>query len=318
MKALAAPGYGPLENLAIIDAPVPTPGRGEVRVRVVASALNPADYKVITGTLKFLHARNRPLILGYDFSGTVEALGDGVTSVSVGDDVFGFLPYGPFNARGAFAESLVAKADELARKPAGVSHEIAAAAATTGLTALQSLRDLGRLPKSNGKVLVTGVSGGVGSIAMGVAKKLGASVTAVGSGNGLELARQLGAIEVLDRTARALPGDLPARFDVVFDAAAAYRWQQWQGTLVKGGAFVTTLPSAAFAADKIASLFSATRVEFINVKCRPADLELLGSWLADGLSVPLASTIPVRDVAKGLKDLMKAGGRIAVRVADGF
>ena len=318
MKALAAPGYGPLENLAIIDAPVPTPGRGEVRVRVVASALNPADYKVITGTLKFLHARNRPLILGYDFSGTVEALGDGVTSVSVGDDVFGFLPYGPFNARGAFAESLVAKADELARKPAGVSHEIAAAAATTGLTALQSLRDLGRLPKSNGKVLVTGVSGGVGSIAMGVAKKLGASVTAVGSGNGLELARQLGAIEVLDRTARALPGDLPARFDVGFDAAAAYRWQQWQGTLVKGGAFVTTLPSAAFAADKIASLFSATRVEFINVKCRPADLELLGSWLADGLSVPLASTIPVRDVAKGLKDLMKAGGRIAVRVADGF
>src|SRR5882672_534935 len=118
MKAIAAPGYGPLERLAQIDAAVPTPGRGEVRVRVVASALNPADYKVLLGTLKFLHARNFPLVVGYDFSGTVDAVGPSVDEFSVGDDVFGFLPYGPFNKRGAFAESLIAKCDEIARKPA--------------------------------------------------------------------------------------------------------------------------------------------------------------------------------------------------------
>jgi NADPH:quinone reductase-like Zn-dependent oxidoreductase len=301
-----------------MDAPLPTPRRGEVRVRVVASALNPADYKVVLGALKFLHGRKRPLIVGYDFSGTVDEIGPSVTGVSVGDDVFGFLPYGPFNNQGAFAEALIAKCAEIAVKPKGVSHELAAASATSGLTAIQSIRDLGRLPASGGQVLVTGVSGGVGSISVGVARKLNATVTAVGSGKGLELARRLGAVEVLDRTERPLPGNLHEQFDVIFDASAAYRWRGWRGALKKGGAFVTTLPSAAFASDKLASLFSRTRVHFVSVKSRPADLALLATWLGEGLEVPLAATIPVRDVASGLAQLQKTGGRIAVQVAGGF
>jgi NADPH:quinone reductase-like Zn-dependent oxidoreductase len=231
--------------------------------------------------------------------------------------VFGFLPYGPGNKRGAFAQALIARCDEIALKPARVSHEVAAAAATTGLTAIQSIRDLGRLPARSGHVLVTGVSGGVGSMSVGVAKKLNARVTAVGSGTGLELARRLGASEVFDRTERRLPGDLRG-FDVIFDAAAAYRWRLWRRALNPGGAFVTTLPSLAFAADKLYSLFSRTRVHFANVKSRPADLKLLASWLEEGLEVPVASTIDVRDVAAGLRRLQKTGGRIAVRVADGF
>ena len=315
---MAASAYGPLEGLGQIEVPLPTPGRGEVRVRVVASALNPADYKVLLGTMKFLHGRNRPLIVGYDFSGTVDAVGPEVTARSVGDEVFGFLPYGPFNKRGAFAQALIAKCEEIASKPKGISHETAAAAATTGLTAIQSMRDLGRLPASGGQVLVTGASGGVGSISVGVANKLNASVTAVGSGMGLEIARRLGAASVLDRTQADLPGNIHERFDVVFDAAAAFRWRKWRGTLKTGGAFVTTLPSFAFAVDKAASLFARTRVHFVNVKSRPADLELLAGWLEEGLEVPLATSIPVRDLAKGLAQLQKAGGRISVRVADGF
>jgi NADPH:quinone reductase-like Zn-dependent oxidoreductase len=315
---MAASAYGPLEGLCQIEVPLPTPGRGEVRVRVVASALNPADYKVLLGTMKFLHGRNRPLIVGYDFSGTVDAVGPEVTARSVGDEVFGFLPYGPFNKRGAFAQALIAKCEEIASKPKGISHETAAAAATTGLTAIQSMRDLGQLPASGGQVLVTGASGGVGSISVGVANKLNASVTAVGSGMGLEIARRLGAASVLDRTQADLPGNIHEQFDVVFDAAAAFRWRKWRGTLKTGGAFVTTLPSFAFAVDKAASLFARTRVHFVNVKSRPADLELLAGWLEEGLEVPLATSIPVRDLAKGLAQLQKAGGRISVRVADGF
>ncbi len=318
MKAMAAADYGPLDRLASINAPQPTPGRGELRVRVVASALNPADYKVILGIIKFLHARNRPLVLGYDFSGVVDAVGPKVSDFAAGDEVFGFLPYGPGNARGAFAEYLVARSDQVARKPASVGHELAAAAATTGLTAIQSIRDLGRLPREGAECLVTGVSGGVGSIGIGVARRLGAKVTAVGSGAGLELARRLGASAALDRTKESLPGDLRDRFDVIFDAAAAYRWGQWHRALRRGGAFVTTLPSAAFAVDKLRSLFSSTRVHFVNVKSRPDDLRLLASWLEDGLEVPLAATIPVRDIAKGLAQLQKSGGRIAVQVADAF
>ena len=322
MKAMAASAYGPLEGLKQMDLPLPTPGHGEVRVRVVASALNPADYKVLLGKMKLLHGRNRPLVVGYDFSGTVDAVGPDVSERSVGDEVFGFLPYGPFNKRGTFAEALIAKCDEIGVKPKGVPHEVAAASATTGLTAIQSIRDLGRLPAGGGQVLVTGVSGGVGSIAVGVAQKLNASVTAVGSGAGLDLARRLGAVKVLDRTQDELPGcmksQLDGQFDVVFDAAAAYRWRKWRGTLKTGGAFVTTLPSFTFAVDKAASLFARTRVHFVNVKSRPADLALLAGWLEQGLKVPLAATILVRDLAQGLAQLQKSGGRISVRVMDGF
>ncbi len=318
MKAMAAPGYGPLDAITQIEAPLPQPRRGEVRVHVIASALNPADHKVVLGTLKFLHARNRPLVVGYDFAGSVDAVGPGVDDFSVGDDVFGFLPYGPFNDRGAFAEALIAKTSEIAKKPKGVSYEIAAAAATTGVTAIQSIRDLGKLPAQGGELLVTGASGGVGSIAIGIGKKLGANVTAVGSGNGLEVARKLGANEVIDRKTTALPGDIRERFDVVFDAAAAYRWREWHVALKNGGAFISTLPSAGLVADKLRSLFSSTRVGFVNVKSRPADLALLGKWLEEGLEVSLASTIGVRDVATGLAQLQKSGGRIAVNVASGF
>ena len=320
MRVMAANQYGPLEQLEILEIPTPEPGPGEVRIKVCASALNPADYKVVLGTMKFLHGRNFPLVVGYDFSGTVEALGPGVEKVKIGDDVFGFLPYGMANRRGAFAESLVAKVDELALKPSGVSHIQAAAAATTGLSALQSLRDLGRLGKPGTRVLITGVSGGVGSIGIGIAKKLGAAVTGLGSGKGLELARRLGAETVIDRKSLDAVSSAQGPFDVVFDAAAGYRWSQWKALLKLDGTYVTTLPSLTFGLDLVASYFSMTRTRFLMVKSKAADLQLLGEWLASGLQVPIDSTIPVSDVAKGLARL-KAGevlGRIAVDVPNQF
>jgi NADPH:quinone reductase-like Zn-dependent oxidoreductase len=318
MKAIAAPDYGPLEALTTIDLPLPSPGRGEVRVRVAASALNPADYKVILGEVKFLHGRQRPLTMGYDFSGTIDEVGADAGGFAIGDDVFGFLPYSLGNQRGAFAEAVVASALAIAKKPGSVSHLIAAASATTGLTAIQALRDLGKLPGEGAKIAVTGVSGGVGSIAIGVAQRLGAEVSAIGSGKGLELAKKLGAREVFDRTERRIPEDVPGPFHVVFDAAAAYRWSQWRHALAPGGAFVSTLPSGALLVDKLRTLLSSTRAHFVNVKSRAADLALLAGWLEAGLEVPLADTIAVRDVANGLVRLRKGGGRIAVRVADGF
>src|SRR5215212_3397288 len=101
MHAIAAPSYGSLDQLKVITLPLPEPRSQEVRVRVHASALNAADYKVVTGTLKFLHARNFPLVVGYDFSGTIDAVGPGESSWKAGDEVFGFLPYSPGNRRGA-------------------------------------------------------------------------------------------------------------------------------------------------------------------------------------------------------------------------
>jgi NADPH:quinone reductase-like Zn-dependent oxidoreductase len=317
MKAIAAPGYGPLESLRVVDIPEPHAGRGEVVVRVIASALNPADYKVVTGTLKIVHAGTKPLFVGYDFSGVVDEVGPDVSALAVGDEVFGFLPYSMKTKRGAFTERVIARVDEVAKKPASISHLDAAASATTGVTAIQSLRDLGRA-KAGARVVVTGASGGVGAMTIGVAKRLDLKVTAVGSGAGLARARELGADAVVDRTQGNFVNAIGAGIDVVFDPSAQFRARTFRSVLAKGGAFVTTLPSLAFAADKLASLFSSTHVEFIAVKPRAADLALLARWLGEGLAVPIASTIDVKDVAAGLARLRDRGGRVAVRVDGGF
>jgi NADPH:quinone reductase-like Zn-dependent oxidoreductase len=317
MKAMGADSYGPVEGVGPVDVPLPEPSSGEIRIRIVNSAINPADFKVVLGMIKFLHAKTRPLVVGYDFSGTVDAVGSAVRDLAVGDEVFGFLPFGPFTRCGAFSEFLVAKANAVAKKPARISHETAAAAATTGMTALQSLRDLGRLPKG-GRVLVTGASGGVGSMAVGIAKRLGAEVTAVSRGPGLELARALGADHVVDRSRHAAETLFTDHFDVVFDAAAAYTWGHFRGALRKGGAFVTTGPSRAYAVDKIRSLVTSTRVHLVRAMSRPSDLALLASWIEQGLEVPIRVKIPVREVVTGLLQLQTTGGRISVQVAGGF
>jgi NADPH:quinone reductase len=145
VRALASSAYGPLDSLRIIDLPKPEPGPGQVRIRVLASALNPADFKSVTGEAKILHARVFPMIVGYDFSGIVDACGKNTTGYERGDEVFGHLPYGRTTRLGAFAEFTVTNANALAKKPAGISHVIAASSATSCLTSLQSLRDIGTL-----------------------------------------------------------------------------------------------------------------------------------------------------------------------------
>src|ERR1700749_4448620 len=97
MRAIGAETYGPVETLAQVEVPLPVPSGSQVRVRVVSSAINPADFKVVMGMLKILHAKTRPLVVGYDFSGTVDAVGPRVKDLAVGDEVFGFLPFSPFN-----------------------------------------------------------------------------------------------------------------------------------------------------------------------------------------------------------------------------
>jgi NADPH:quinone reductase-like Zn-dependent oxidoreductase len=176
-----------------------------------------------------LHARTFPLVLGYDFSGVVDKVGSGVQGLERGAEVFGFLAYGPFNREGAFAEMLIARADRLARKPAEVTHAQAAAAATPALTALQSIRDLGRVRGSGMRVVVTGISGGVGSFGVAIARRLGATVIAIGSGSGLARATALGAARVIDRTAGDPLAAVGEPVDLVLDAAAAYRWRSVRG-----------------------------------------------------------------------------------------
>ena len=319
MRALASPAYGPLESLRIIDMPLPEPGPCQVRIRVHASALNPADFKSITGEAKILHARVFPMVVGFDFSGIIDALGKNVSGFERGDEVFGHLPYGRATRLGAFAEYTLTNAIALAKKPVGVAHTIAAASATSGLTALQSLRDIGKLA-SGGRVLVIGASGGVGSVAVGVAQKLGARVTAICATHAVDFVMDLGADEVIDRLKFSPMQTARGPFNVIFDSAAASSWKASRHLIEKGGAYVTTLPSIGFLWDKIASLVTPTRTHFVIVKPRGQDLDLLGNWLRQGLKVPIFQTVKVKDIAAGLKRLQDGAvhGRIAVDVAGGW
>jgi NADPH:quinone reductase-like Zn-dependent oxidoreductase len=317
MKALStARGVAELE---IRDLPLPEPGAGEVRVRVRASALNPADQKVLGGEFagNILHGKQRPLVAGYDFAGTVEAVGPGA-DLAKGDEVFGFLAYGRATRRGAFAEAVVAPSVTLARRPATLSPGDACALATAGATALQALRDIGRV-KPGQRVLVVGASGGVGSLAVGVAKKLGADVTGLCSATAVEFVRSLGADSVIVR-GQADPLRGGSSYDVVFDPACAYSFGAVRHMLRPGGAYIPTLPSPGlFLAMGLAPLLGK-RVAFLTVRSRRTDLEQLAAWAADGLRIPIDSTFPVRDVGKALARLARGGmkGRVVIEVEGGF
>ena len=259
------------------------------------------------------------MVVGFDFSGVVDALGKNISGLKPGDEVFGHLPYSRATRLVTFAEFTLTNANALAKKPAGISHALAASSATAGLTALQSLRDIGTLP-SGGRVLIIGASGGVGSVAVGVAQKLGARVTAICATHAVDFVKELGADEIIDRLKVDPLQIVRGPFNVVFDTAAAYSWKSTRHLIEKRGAYVTTLPTVAFFRDKLASFLISPRAHFVIVKSRAKDLDLLGIWLGQGLKVPIFQTIKVKDVAAGLKRYQGGGmrGRIAVDVSGGW
>jgi NADPH:quinone reductase-like Zn-dependent oxidoreductase len=318
MRAFATDRFGELSELRLQNLPKPSPGPGELLVQVRASAVNPADLKVLSGRgpAKFLHAARFPLILGYDFSGTVEALGAGVRGRAVGDEVFGFLPYSRKNRSGAFAEYLCAAQDSVGRKPGAVSHEEAAASATAACTALQGFRDQARLAAGQA-VLVNGASGGVGVYAVQIAKALGARAFATASAGKADLVKDLGAERVYDYKTTPL-GQIGERFEMFFDVASNSSFAAAARLLKPGGTYVTLVPSPALLASAARSLFTSKRCRFVIVQSRAADLEQLARWFDEGkLKAGVERSYPLAEVPLALQRLAsgEARGKLAITVA---
>ena len=214
MKAIVYCDYGTAEVLKLDDVEKPVPEDDQVLVRVRAAAVNPLDWHTMRGTPYLIRVGSglrRPEVtrLGVDFSGTVEAVGRSVTTFKPGDDVFG-------GRTGAFAEYVAVRADRvLALKPANLTFEQAAAVPIAAITALQGLRDKGKLQPGQ-KVLINGASGGVGTFAVQIAKSFGAHVTGVCSTRNAELVRSLGADEVIDYTKDDYTKSAQ-RYDVILD-----------------------------------------------------------------------------------------------------
>ncbi len=213
MRAIVYERYGTPEVLSIRDVDRPEPGDDEVLVRVHAASLNALDWHYLTGTPYFMRLtaglrRPKRTIPGVDVAGTVEAVGADVTTVRPGDEVFGV-------AVGSCAEFAVASVDRIARRPAGSTFEQAAAVPVAAITALQGLRDVGKVAAGH-SVLINGAAGGVGTFAVQIAKALGAEVTAVCSTRNVETVRALGADRVVDYTTDDFV-ELGERFDVMLD-----------------------------------------------------------------------------------------------------
>jgi NADPH:quinone reductase-like Zn-dependent oxidoreductase len=216
MRAILQSGYGSLDVLSVGVRERPSPGAGEVLVKVHAAGVDRGTWHLMTGRPYLMRLMgfgfSGPInpVPGLDVSGIVVALGAGVTRFELGDAVFGI-------AQGSFAEYACAREDKLARKPSSLGFEQAAVAGVSAITALQGLRDVGKL-EAGERVLIIGASGGVGSYAVQIAKAFGARVTGVCSTSKLEFVRSLGADDVLDYMRQDFV-DGSRRYDLIFDIA---------------------------------------------------------------------------------------------------
>ena len=313
MEAVAQYRFGaPADVLTLRDLPTPKPGSGEVLVDVAAASVNALDWHYVTGEPMFARIalgwrRPKREVAGTDLAGTVVAVGEGVTAWHVGDEVFGCADDG-----GAFARYAVVAEGALARRPQAVELQASAALGVAAVTALQAVRDWGRLAEGQ-SVLVNGASGGVGTYAVQIARALGAGhVTAVCSTRNVDQARELGADDVIDYTRTPLgtagsrgsagggargSGDGPARrYDVFIDNAGSTSLRQAREMLTHTGRFVMVTsrksrwlhPMPRMMAGPFVFM-GGTRTASIGQvsETRLSDLELLARWADEGLIRPV-------------------------------
>ncbi len=231
MQAIVQDHYGTQEALQLQDIDKPDIGDGEVLVRVHAASIHIGDWVLIRGLPYFLRLATGPRrpkhrVPGTDVAGTVEAVGKDVTELRPGDEVFGW-------ATGAFAEYVSAPADHFVPKPANLTFEQAAAVGVSATTALQLLRDQGKVQPGQ-KVLINGASGGVGTFAVQIAKAFGAEVTGVCSTRNMDMVRSIGADHVIDYTqADFTRGD--ERYDLILDNVANHSMSDTRRALTPTG-----------------------------------------------------------------------------------
>jgi NADPH:quinone reductase-like Zn-dependent oxidoreductase len=225
-----------------------------------------------------------PIVPGVDLSGVVEQCGSKVQRTRPGDEVFAFLPSG----RGASAELVACDARWLARKPACLTHIEAAVLPCVGLTALQALRDKARV-KPGHSVLIVGAAGGVGTMAVQIARAMQAEVTGVCSARNIETVRALGAARVIDYTTHDLLQD-PGRFDAVFDCVGSRTFWQYRRLLRPGGIHVGISCSRTSIVHSVLSHLTPGRKSFqFHVRAATRDLEQLAAWVEQGVLKPLVS-----------------------------
>jgi NADPH:quinone reductase-like Zn-dependent oxidoreductase len=315
--------YGPPNVLQLREIAIPVPTEDEVLIKLYASSVNPLDSYMVGGPLFFLPTIGRLLkpkhkIAGADIAGQVQSVGKDVKQFQVGDEVFG----GSFGRKGlgGFAEYVCASQDGLARKPANLSFEDAAAVPVAGITALQGLRDHGGIQRGQ-KVLIDGASGGVGTFAVQIAKSFGAEVTAVCSPRNVNTARSIGADHVIDYTQEDFTQS-GLHYDLILGANAHHSIFDYRRALSPGGVFVMVgggllrILQAALL-DPLLSRVGSKKMRFFIAKMNTKDLVFLKDLLESRTIAPVIDRrYPLSEVAAALRYLQQghAQGKVVITV----
>lgn len=307
MQAFVYRRYGaPADVLDFREIENPAPSAGEVQVQVRAASVNPYDWHFVRGTPKIIRLmsglrRPKSPRIGLDAAGIVSAVGENVTHFKPGDAVFGAV-------KGSFAEYACAEETKLALIPKNLNFEQAASVPIAGLTALQGLRDCGRV-RPGQRVLINGAAGGVGTLAVQIGKWLGAHITGVCSTRNLELVKSLGADVVIDYTVQDFTR-LGDQFDVIFDLVDNHPLQAMLRAITPRGIYV---PCGGGGPDRSSGEalgtmlgrfmmppFTSRKISGVFAKMKTSDLEVLGDLLQTG------KITPVLDRSYSLHDLPDA------------
>ena len=317
MKAFVQTGYGTPDVIEPRDLDVPTPGAGDVLVRVRAASLAAGDYFMMRGKplpAQFAIGFPKPKkdhVVGLDCAGIVAAVGSGVAGFRVGEAVYG-------ECRGSCAEYASADPGRMARKPSSLSFEQAAAVPTSACAALQGLRDQAKV-RPGQKVLVNGASGGVGPFAIQIAKALGAEVTGVCSTRNVEMVRSIGADRVIDYTQEDFTQGGP-RYDVIMDNVASHSLSETRRALTPDGIHI---PSSGHAGMRWIIAASLT-APFVRAQGKPfvastnsADLAVLAELIDAGKVTPVVDKVyPLENTPEAFRylDGGHARGKVVISV----
>src|SRR5437660_871242 len=325
MKAIVYCDYG-LANLKYQDIEKPVPNDDQILVKVRAVSVNPYDWHFIEGTPKFMRAmigglrKPKETRLGVDFAGTVETVGKSVTQYKPGDEVFG-------GSTGAFAQYLCRRATgSVAPKPAGLTFEQAASINIAGITALQGVRDKGKVQQGQ-KVLINGASGGVGTFAVQIAKSYGADVTGVCSTRNLELVRSLGADHVIDYTKENFAKS-EQRYDVILDNVPNHSLSECRRILTPNGKYVMIGgggpnegrwigPFGRVIHTLLLSPFISQQMGMMMADANHKDLTILADMMQAGTVKPVIDrTYPLSQIADAIRYLEQghARGKVIISV----
>ncbi len=320
MRAMQLRAYGGPDLLELVERDAPTPGEGQLAIRVVCASVNPIDWKRASGAYRLIMPVSFPMVPGYDVAGEVIAVGPGAAGLSVGDRVHARIKE---MSGGGCAEVAIAGLDVTTRMPDAMSYAEAAALPLAGMTALQGLRDgaglsLTAAAEPAPRVLVVGASGGVGHFATQLARAMGTHVVGVSSTRNLELVRALGAHETIDYTSSDPYAGQPP-FDVVLDCVGGEPGK-YLPRMTSKGRYLSCVPGPAVFARGALNLVCRKRVSAVLLRPRAVDLRALDElWSAGRLRVVVEGRFPLADLAEAWRRSIagRTVGKIVIDVGAG-